>query len=724
MSNSLPPSLRFGLRIALPAVLILIGTVIAVLVSLNQMAGIVNQTENALTHRSAEAALDTVLRRLGQSHRDYAEWDDAVRNLYGTVDPLFVRETFDSATANQIFFDSAYVLDEDRRVVAAVRRGEDTRIPFEEAYSPAVLRLLDGLADNGRIYEVRTGFVQGVWGLAAVAVGPIVPSSLDFSSPPTRARYLVIAKAFDNTAAGLLAQEYLIDGLRVVSHSEETPDHLDIVDPDGKVLAALTWTPGRLGSAAHAEVGPGIYLMLGAIALVVAALLLFAMRGLDRIRQGEMHARHAADHDPLTGLPNRAAMLKRLEEAAGTLRSDGAGAWLIFLDLDGFTEVNDSYGHAIGDRLLRNVAAGLRSIVADRLVCRVGGDEFAILSNSSESVERATDVGRLLIRYFSQPFDIDGRLIFIGTSIGIAELGADEAPEEILRRADIAMYQAKEQGRNRIVAYEPAFDAEREERVAIAADLGRALRDGELELLYQPVYDAEQRSIVGAEALVRWMKNGREVVPARIFIPIAEETGLIDDLGAWALRHACRDARAWTGIYVAVNVSAAQLRNPNFEILVQRALAETGLQPSRLELEVTETYLISNPVQAGQSINAVRALGVQISLDDFGTGYSSIGYLRSFAFDKMKLDRSLIAGIATDQRAQRFLQATVALAESLGLNIVAEGVESEDEARLLKIAGCREFQGYYFAPPCPPGELTRMLDAQSERGGRSAFARI
>ena len=299
----------------------------------------------------------------------------------------------------------------------------------------------------------------------------------------------------------------------------------------------------------------------------------------------------------------------------------------------------------------------------------------------------------------------------------------DAAAEEVLRRADIAMYRAKEQGRNRIVVFEPAFDAEREERVAIAADLGRALREGELELLYQPVFDAEQHTIIGAEALVRWIKNGEEVVPAQVFIPIAEETGLIDDLGAWALRHACRDARAWASIYVAVNVSPAQLRNPNFEILVQRALSETGLQPSRLELEVTETYLVSNPVQAGQSINAIRALGVQMALDDFGTGYSSIGYLRSFAFDKMKLDRSLIEGIATDQRAQRFLQATVALAESLGINIVAEGVENEDEARLLKIAGVRQFQGYHFAPPCPASELGRMLDTQSEHGGRSAFAR-
>ncbi len=723
MLNSTSPAVRFGLRIALPALLVLAGTIVTVLVSLNQMAGVVNRTESALTHRSAEAAIQTVLRRRGQVHRDYAEWDDATRRLYGVVDPDFVRETFHSASATQSFFDTAYVLDEAGRTVVAVRRGEAIDVPVEEAFSPAIRTLMQGLADNGRTYEVRTGFVAGAWGLAAVSVGPIVPASVDFPNPPARSRYLVFGRAFAGTAADFLAQEYLIDGLRIVPPSEAPDDHLEIVDPEDKILAALTWSPGQLGSQAQAHIGPAVHLMLGLIVVIVASLVLFAMRGLDRIRKGENSARHAAGHDALTSLPNRGALLNGLDARIRAVR-DGNPAWLIFLDLDGFKEVNDSYGHAVGDRLLRNVAAGLRSVVVDRMVARVGGDEFAILSRPGESVDAASDIGRLLIRYFSQPFDIDGRTIFIGTSIGIAAVETpSETADEILRRADTAMYQAKEQGRNRIFVYDPSLDAKRQERIDIAADLGRALRAGELEIAYQPIFDAEQSDIVGAEALVRWTRNGKEVVPARIFIPIAEETGLIDDLGAWVLRQACRDARAWSGIYIAVNVSPAQLRNPSFEILVQRVLAETGLQPKRLELEVTETYLISNPVQAGHSINAIRNLGVSIVLDDFGTGYSSIGYLRSFAFDKMKLDRSLLAGIASDQHAQRFLQATVAMADSLGIGIVAEGVENENEAMLLRIAGCREFQGYHFGAPAPAAELSRRLDAQSERGGRPSTVR-
>jgi diguanylate cyclase (GGDEF)-like protein len=724
MPKSLSPSLRFALRVAFPALVVLFGTVVIVLVSLNQMAGVVNQTESAFIHRSAEAAVQSVLRRLGQSNADYAQWDAAVRNLYGQVDPVFMRESFFSASQSQTFFDTAYVLDEEGSVVTAVRRGEVTDVSLTDAFGPSFGKLLQGIADDGRTYEVRTGFVTGAWGLVAVAVGPIVPATTDFPNAPTRSRYLVFARSFDDTAADFLAREYLIGGLRIVPHTQDTPDRIDLKDPDGNSLAALTWDPGNLGSQAHARVGPAVYLMLAVIVAIFAGLLLYAMRGLDRIRQGESLARHAADHDSLTALPNRVALLQQLEETTQRVREQNSTAWLMFLDLDGFKEVNDAYGHAVGDRLLRNIAAGLRPVVADRLVSRVGGDEFAILSQLGEPAEAGTDIGRLLIRYFSQPFDIDGRTIFIGTSVGISTVDVGESAEEILRRADTAMYRAKAQGRNRIVAYEPTFDAERQERVAIAADLGKALRDGELELVYQAVFDAEDRSIIGAEALVRWMRNGKEVVPARVFVPIAEETGLIDDLGAWVLRQACRDARAWSGIHIAVNVSPAQLRNPSFEILVQRVLSETGLQPSRLELEVTETYLVSNPVQAGHSINAIRALGVQVALDDFGTGYSSIGYLRSFAFDKMKLDRSLLVGIASDQRAQRFLQATVALADSLGLGIVAEGVESESEATLLKIAGCREFQGYHFARPCSASDLSRMLDAQSERGGRATRARV
>jgi diguanylate cyclase (GGDEF)-like protein len=715
---------RFGLRVALPALIILAGTVATVGVSLNRMAGVVNRVEDTLTKRSTEAAVQAVLRRIGQSHRDYAEWDDAARRLYGELDPLFVHETFDSATETQVFFDTAYVLDEAGKPLVGIRLGERIDVPLEEAFSPAINVMLDGLSTDGRTYEVRTGMVAGAWGLAVVGIGPIVPTSPDFESMPKRSRYLVLAKAFDGTSLGMLSTEYVLGGLRFARPGEEPADRVDLVDPTGQAIAALTWPPGKLGNQAHADVGPVVAVMLALIAITMAALIAIAVRGLNEIKRREDQASHAATHDALTGLPNRTALGQRLEQAVAAAHRDKVRGALIYLDLDGFKEVNDAYGHEVGDRLLRNVSAGFHTVCGDRMIARIGGDEFAVVAVDGQPVESAIDVGRLLIRYLAQPFDIDGRVISIGTSIGVAII--DEtvpSAEEVLRRADVAMYQAKQQGRNRILVYDPAVDIERYKRLGMAAELRQALRSGALEIVYQPVLDAATWRVVAAEALLRWPRDGQEEVPPSIFIPVAEETGLIDELGAWTLRQACRDACAWHGIRIAVNVSPAQFRNPNFEILVSSVLAETGLPPDHLELEVTENYLIANPIQARRSINAIRHLGVAVALDDFGTGYSSIGYLRSFTFDKLKLDRSLIVGIAHDQRTQRFVQATIALADALDLSVAAEGVASEEEAILLRIAGCREFQGFFFAEPSSAQKFRQLVETGVSSRGLAAAAR-
>lgn len=378
----------------------------------------------------------------------------------------------------------------------------------------------------------------------------------------------------------------------------------------------------------------------------------------------------------------------------------------MFLDLDGFKRVNDAYGHEIGDRLLRSVAAGFRAVCGDRMIARVGGDEFAILLIDEKPVEAAMELGQRVIRYLTRPIEIDGRVVALGSSLGVATI--DEtvpSAEEALRRADIAMYQAKQQGRNRIFTYDAAVDIARHERLAIAADLRKALRSGDIEIAYQPIFDATSCRVVGAEALLRWPRTGAEPIPPSVFVPIAEEIGLIDELGIWTLRQACSAALSWPTVRVAVNVSPAQFRNPSFDLV----LTEVGLAPERLELEVTEAYLVANPAQASQSISPIRALGVAVALDDFGSGFSSIRYLRSFTFDRLKLDRSLIAGIATDERVMRFVQATIAMADALDLKVVAEGVETEEEASLLRRAGCREFQGFHLARPCSATEFAEYL---------------
>lgn len=704
------PTTRLCLRIALPTFLIFGATIATVVVALNRMAGEVDSVERLLTARSTVAAADSVLREIGKAHRDYAEWDDAVRHLYGPLDAQFLVETFDSATETELFFDTAYILDEDGRTLFGTHTGERTELVAADAFSPAITKLLAGLPTDGSTYQVRTGWIAGTWGLAAVAVGPIVPTTPGFEHQRPRSRYLIVSKVFGQTAADAVARDYVIKGMRFAGSNERPEDKLDLVDPAGSTIATLTWPPSELGSKAHSDISPAVIVMLTVVGLTIFALVLIAIRGIREIKKNEDQARYAAAHDSLSGLPNRAELIRRLADSIATARRDGTQGALIFLDLDGFKHVNDSYGHDIGDRLLRNLSAGFHAVCRDRLIARIGGDEFAIILTEDEPVKAAIELSRRVINFIAQPVEIDGRAIVIGTSIGIAVLdGSVSSAEEALRRADVAMYEAKQQGRNRIFTYDASVDAARHERLAIAANLRDALRANGLELAYQAIFDAATRRIVGAEALLRWSDADGTPVPPGVFIPIAEENGLIDELGEWTLRRACSDAAAWKGVRISVNVSPAQFRNPNFTSLLSTILDETGVEHHCVELEVTETYLVANPEQARHSISAVRDMGVSVALDDFGTGYSSIGYLRSFTFDKLKLDRSLITGIIADQRAQRFVQATIALADALGLDVVAEGVENEEEAVLLRLAGCREFQGFHLARPCTAAEFSALI---------------
>jgi diguanylate cyclase (GGDEF)-like protein len=712
--------MQFGLRIALPAFLVLIGTIATVLVSLREMADEVNRIQERLTTRSAEAAVQSFVRRLGESHDDYADWDDAVRNLYGTVDKAFVSENFVSSTATANFFDTTYLIDEAGRDAFAYRNGEPVTTPSRDAFGPVLAEMIKALPADGHTYGFKVGMLKTIWGLAAMAVGPVVPNTPN-QAPPPRSRYLVIAKAFDNAAVQRLAEDYVIDGLRLAAPDEAAA--VTIRDPDGTEIGRLTWPARQLGNVAHARISPLVFVMLFLIVVTVLILMAIAARGFRRIRASEADARHIALHDALTGLPNRIAFVQALDQAIAARRRDGTPVAVAYLDLDGFKEVNDAYGHETGDRLLKLVAAGFTMLCRGHVLARIGGDEFALIAAGSDAAEIAAEIGGAMIGHLNRPFDIDGRAIAVGTSVGIAEAGSeDPSAEELLRRADVAMYQAKQEGPNRQFVYDALIDTVRYQRLDVAEDLRKALREDGLEIAYQPVFEADSQRIVCVEALLRWTRPDVGPVSPASFVAIAEETGLIDDLGAWTLRRACRDALAWPGVRLSVNVSPAQFRDLNFQNRLSEILAETGFPANRLEIEVTETYLVTHPEQARKAIEAVRSLGISVALDDFGTGFSSIGYLRTFKFDKLKLDRSLIVGIARDQRVQRLVQATVALAAALDLKVTAEGVELEEEARMLRLAGVDEFQGFFFARPRPAARIPGLLEGERQRMPASVSA--
>lgn len=705
---------RVGLPVVLLAIAVLAAAIVTVVVSLHQMADEVNRIEAKLTVRSVEAAVASTLRRLGDINHDYAAWDDAVRNLYGTVNTGFVDENVVPSTESAILFDSAFLIGSEGEDIFGFHAGKAAGMSAAEAFGHSLAGMLARLPSDGKTYDVVTGVVSGALGLSAVAIGPVTPNTLEFENGPTEARFLLLGKSIDDAMLARLGQDYQIENLRLGPANAEPG--LGLVDPDGTVIGRLTWMSRQLGDVAHANVSMVPLVMLGLVALMMGLLIAIALRSLQELQQREGEARHAATHDGLTGLPNRRAMVVALDEAIAKADRDGQGVAVVYLDLDGFKAVNDAYGHDTGDRVIHLVAGSLAGVGGDRMLSRVGGDEFVLSVVGANAATVAYDLAWKLVEAVTAPFSIEGRVIVIGASAGVAAVDRERlSGEELLRRADVAMYQAKQQGRGRVFVYDPVIDTVRHERLALAADLRNALDRDELQLVYQPVFDAQSRHIVAVEALVRWHLPRLGDVPPAVFVEIAEEVGLIDRLGAWTLRRACIDSRAWPSIRVAVNVSPAQFRNPGFGSQTVAILDETGFPAERLDLEVTESYFVVRPEQARRTIESVREIGISVVLDDFGTGYSSIGYLKSFTFDKLKLDRSMIAGIESEESVQRFVQATVALADALGLAVTAEGVETEAEAILLRLAGCDYLQGFHLARPRPAPDTADLVMADAAR---------
>lgn len=714
---------RFGLRVVLPAVIVLVGALAIVIISLSEMANEVNRIEDRLTTRSAEAAVQVVLRRIGETHHDYAVWDDAVRGLYGKVDQAFVDTGYVSSTTEALFFDTFFLLDESGDPVLGYHDGKRLHESPMEIYGPQLAQMVASLPHDGTTYAVKSGILKTKWGPTTVAVGPIVAFSEDYQPQPTAARLLVISQAFDQKTVAKLGTDFQIDGLGLVDAASAGPRSVPITDPAGQPVGALTWVARGLGNEAQARVSPTVFVMLALVCATMVFLLVIARRSIGEIRRRESEARHTATHDELTSLPNRAAAVAAIDKAIAR-REHGVKIAVIYVDLDRFKEVDEAYGHDAGDLLLRKIAVLFEQCANGHMLAKVGGDEFVFMVEDRKATKVACDIAWKLIESLADPFDLEGRVIPISASIGIAVADTiDPSAEELLRRADVAMYEAKQQGSNRFFVYEPLVDTVRHERIETADDLRRALHGGEgLSLAYQPIFDADTRVVVGVEALLRWDRPLFGPVPPEVFVPIAEEAGLIEELSKWTLRRACAAAGDWAGIRLSVNVSPVQFRNPNFDQEVTTILRETGFSAERLEFEIIESDILIRPDQARRTMEAIHGQGISITLDDFGSGYSSIGYLRSYAFDKIKLDRSMIADVAHDEKTREFVGATIALAHALGIAVTAEGVENESQARLLALAGCREVQGRFLAEPCASSDIVALLDSLRRRRTLAAIA--
>lgn len=418
-----------------------------------------------------------------------------------------------------------------------------------------------------------------------------------------------------------------------------------------------------------------------------------------------------AHHDSLTGLANRVLLRKQLEEALSTSPRNRAPVALLFIDLDGFKSINDTLGHLTGDQLLRAVAKRIQGSVGDaNKVARLGGDEFAIIQMDCEQPGGAASLAQQLIDIIARPYLIEGSQLVIGASIGVAVASkSTSALEDLLKSADLAMYRAKADGRGTYRFFEPHMDVSAQNRRAMEFLLRTADIDTSFEIYYQPLVDVRTAKVSCFEGLLRWKHPEKGYIPPSEFIPLAEELGIIVALGEWVLRRACKEATNWPeDIKVAVNLSPVQFRYGGLANAVRNALEESGLPPRRLELEITETVLLDK-VNSIDVLNEIRGLGVAISIDDFGTGYSSLSYLRTFRFDKVKIDRSFVSDLTRGGDNRAIVRAIADLGRSFGVTTVAEGVETPEQLRSLELVGCGQVQGYLLSPPRPASEIPHLI---------------
>ena len=546
--------------------------------------------------------------------------------------------------------------------------------------------------------------------VAAVAVANSNEASTDVDA---NAPVILSVKFIDDDVLGEIASRLRLSNLHNVADRAADPgDYVfDLADRQGRSLARFAWTPKQPGAEILNSVTPFISIALGGFVLLAGLVLRHMRRTAATIAVGETRLRHLALHDPLCGLPNRIFFSERLEAMIEGVKDGAPPAAIFYIDLDHFKDVNDTLGHPIGDELIRSVTQRLtQSLRGDDLVARLGGDEFAVISSAGHDQATLETIGSRIIASLCAPYSINDQTIVIGASIGIAVINQHVgAVSDVMRHADMALYRAKNEGRNRACIYDTAMDDSLLKRKLVENDLRATIEKGELRVAYQPIVNNSGETVVGVEALCRWTHPERGEIPPSEFIPIAEHSGLIISLGEWVLRQACLDAKAWPDISISVNVSPLQFRRADFVDVVERILHETDFDATRLELEVTESTLLGNVDTAELAMFRLKALGVRLALDDFGTGYSSLLYLRRFPFDKLKIDRSFVHSIERAADAAAIVHAVVSLGRGLGMKVTAEGVETAEQQLFLRAAGVHMMQGYRFGRPCTAAEINMRL---------------
>lgn len=692
-----------GMVVVVGVLLVALSAILAALVtqSVTSIYHNADRIDDARAVTAAQGASKSLRARLSATLRDNAFWDDAFDVMQTPDAKQWVIDTWASTTADYPLYDTAIVFDGYNKPLVAYHSGKEIGEPsqfFDLSLSTLLEKAREPTFDRDKL---TIAYIRTHTGVAVVGAAPIQPGAFKAGRSYDRSHVLLFAKHLTPEMIAEVRGTFNIRGLTLSNAPVNDNLSMALRNVKGERIAYFVWPSQKPGTASFKKVEHMLSIAAGLFLAIVAAIVGVAGLLLRDSRHREKLFAWQAAHDPLTGLLNRAGLYERAEQRfhADKLRS----LTLHLIDLDGFKAVNDIWGHPVGDQLIRDAANRLLlAMPSDVAIARLGGDEFAVLS------ERGGDagIGASIQQALSAHFDIEGRVIKVGASVGVASSDpTTEDIHELLRRADLALYRAKEMGRGVNIEYEAGLDRDARRQREMEQDLRQGLANGDIDVAFQPLINARTGALGGVEALARWKKPDGMCVGPDLFIPAAERSGLIDQLGLRIAELAFKAAADWGDTRLALNISPIQLKNPFLVANLSELMQRHRFSPKRLTIEVTEGVLISDPEQAHKTFDALKSMGVKIALDDFGCGYASIGALREFGFDRLKIDRSLVVALEADENASAVLQATISLANALKVAVTAEGIETETQAAFAKLSGCDELQGYHFSKPVTASEI-------------------
>ncbi|HDX4048293.1 TPA: EAL domain-containing protein [Enterobacter soli] len=700
--RNIPTAKTLFVMIFMAGIGLIVSVVALLYLSLHLISTKTNEIDEHRTVLSVQGAIQTSVNRVSSLVIDNAVWDDAVRELYSPkLDTEWLYNTWGAGFKINNLYDGTFVLDEHFNVLWGAFQSQPFREKDLSFFGSGLKALIDkhrsALLTDKNIYA---GITRTRNGVAFIGIGLVRPMVGPLQISGDTRRYLVITRHLNPQILSDLGATFQIDRLNYTPNKINDMS-MPLNSSAGEILGYLNWQARLPGAQAAMAASSDITQIVILAAALILLFILVSSVGLYKLARGESQARLVARTDWLSHLPNRRALIEALDQVS--LRGDIDVKSVVFIDLDGFKDVNDIYGHSVGDDLIIAIAKTLRERVPPGgMLARMGGDEFAMTIGGDRSEAQASAFAGAVLDFLNAPIRLGDRTIHISASIGIASGTLIECTSsELFRRADIAMYHAKMTGKGRITHYDAELNSVRERQLALENQIRSGLERDEFDVWYQPIIDARSQKMTSVEALVRWPRRPEGELGPDTFITIAETSGLIYKLGQFVLHRACSDLEPFGDLKLSVNISPAQFRDPEFEDKVANVLDITHFPANRLQLEVTETYVLENPERARSAIVNLKALGTAVALDDFGTGYSSIGYLRRFNFDTIKIDKSLAGLVDNDEQAAALVSGTVRIANALGMAVVAEGVENEKQMKLLRLAGCDQLQGFWFSQPMP-----------------------